>query len=88
MAGRGNTAHSFCSSQCELGFCAESRKTNCFDEEKNPDGGFAVRLTACVQASGVQTKPRDAHVNVEVVSHGKSNIVLLCLAAIAAKARM
>jgi hypothetical protein len=41
-----------------------------------------------VQASGVQTKAQNAHVDVERVSHGKLNIASNAVATIAAKAHM
>jgi len=47
----------------------------------------AVRLSACVQASGAQTKPRSAHVNVRYEDHGAPNIDLTAVASIVTKAR-
>lgn len=47
----------------------------------------AVRLSACLEASGVQTKPRNAHINVEYEDHGATNIDLDVVASIATKAR-
>jgi hypothetical protein len=40
-----------------------------------------------MQASGAQTMPRDARIDVEDMDHSNLNIVLECIAAIAAKAR-
>ncbi|WP_167561323.1 hypothetical protein [Bradyrhizobium sp. AS23.2] len=39
--------------------------------EKSPDGATAVRLTACLKATGVQTKPRNARINVDEIGHDK-----------------
>jgi hypothetical protein len=47
----------------------------------------AVRLSACLEASGVQTKPRNAHINVKCEDHGAPNIDLGVVASIATKAR-
>jgi hypothetical protein len=48
----------------------------------------AARLEACVQASGVKTKARSAHVDVERVTHGTLKIASNTVAIIAAKAHM
>ena len=48
---------------------------------------MAARLNACVQAPGVQTEPRDAWIDVEVICHGEPTITLRTTIAIAAKAR-
>jgi hypothetical protein len=48
---------------------------------------MAARLNACVQAPGVQTEPRDAWIDVEVICHGEPTIALRTTIAIAAKAR-
>jgi len=47
----------------------------------------AARLSACVQASGAQTKPRSAHVNVKYEDHGAPNIAFTAVASIVTKAR-
>src|SRR6185312_7504659 len=63
-------------------------KTKLFNEEGTrtvPD--TAVRLNTCLQASGVQTKPRNAHVNVNRDHHGAPNIGSIYTASIAAKPR-
>lgn len=48
---------------------------------------FAVRLSACLEASGVQTTPRNAHINVKYEDHSAPNINFDVAASIATKAR-
>ena len=36
----------------------------------------AARLAACLEASGAQTEPRNARINVKRVDHGKPNIAI------------
>jgi hypothetical protein len=47
----------------------------------------SVRLSACVQASRVQTMPRSAHIDVKCGDHGNSKVALTRVLSIAAKAR-
>jgi hypothetical protein len=63
-------------------------QTKLFNEEEIPTAYCsAAGLNACVKASGVQTKPRNAPVNVEYVNHGKGHLVRISIVTIAAKAR-
>jgi hypothetical protein len=47
----------------------------------------AVRLSACVEATGVQTKTRDAPVNFDDIGHDMMTIVISSLSNIATKPR-
>jgi hypothetical protein len=54
-------------------------------EEMHPDGRATVRLSSCLEASGVQAAPRNAHINVQDVGHVLTNIGPSIFRAIATK---
>jgi hypothetical protein len=64
-----------------------SRKCKMSIEAESRTARPAARLSACVQAASVQTEPRNARIDVEIICHGEPSITPRTVAAIAAKAR-
>ena len=66
----------------------ESHTPKLFDEGRGyPDGTTTVRLSSCLEASGVQATPRNARIDVEDVYHVVATIGPSAVPCIATKER-